>query len=130
MNWKGKVVQPKFVYDFTTAIPAIDSKWSSARFSDAAGNKSSMYFAPASQDKSKFELPPVPPAGIFDIRFASQSFVANIDGTANVAELVNGQMDAGYHQVIWNAANLSSGVYFYELKTEKFRSVKKLILMK
>ncbi len=47
-----------------------------------------------------------------------------------VAELVNGQMNAGFHQVTWNAANTSSGVYFYEIKTDKFRSVKKLLLMK
>ncbi len=47
-----------------------------------------------------------------------------------VAELVNGQMEAGYHQVTWNAANMSSGVYFYEIKTEKYRSIKKLVLLK
>ncbi len=47
-----------------------------------------------------------------------------------VVELVNGQMEAGYHQVTWNASNVSSGVYFYQLKTENFNSVKKLIFMK
>ncbi len=47
-----------------------------------------------------------------------------------VAELVNGQMAAGYHQVTWNATHMSSGVYFYRITTEKFRSVKKLLLLK
>lgn len=47
-----------------------------------------------------------------------------------VAVLLNGEQDAGYHIVEWNAGNLVSGIYFYELKTEKFRSVKKLLLMK
>ena len=47
-----------------------------------------------------------------------------------VAELVNGEMESGYHQITWNASNMSTGVYFCELKTEKFNSVKKLLLMK
>lgn len=47
-----------------------------------------------------------------------------------VAELANGVMESGFHTVSWNAPNFTSGVYFYELKTEKFNSVKKLILMK
>ena len=213
-----------------SASSDIDPKWSSVQLSDAAGNKSSLYFSAAAiQDLSKFELPPVPPAGIFDVRFASQSFVENLNGSSKVisingasypvairaegidllikdnatgklinsvvksgssititneninsievsgiakpaayelsqnypnpfnpatmirfglpentrvrltiynqigeqvAELVNGQMEAGYHQITWNASTMSSGVYFYEIKTEKFRSVKKLILMK
>ena len=212
-----------------TSIPVIDTKWSSIQLSDAAGNKSSIYFSASGQDISKFALPPVPPAGIFDVRFASQSFVENLGDASKtisisgakypveiraegidllvkdavtgklinavvksgssiaiadenitsievssigkpvayelqqnypnpfnpatmirfglpentrvrltifnqigeqVAELVNGQMESGYHQVTWNAGNMSSGVYFYELKTDKFKSVKKLILMK
>jgi hypothetical protein len=47
-----------------------------------------------------------------------------------VAVLANGEFDAGYHSVQWNAVHLTSGIYFYELKAEKFLSVKKLMLMK
>jgi hypothetical protein len=47
-----------------------------------------------------------------------------------VAVLFNGDSGAGMHNVSWNAGKFASGVYFYELKTEKFNSVKKLILMK
>ncbi len=47
-----------------------------------------------------------------------------------VAELLNGSQSAGSHSVNWNAANMVSGVYFYEIKTDKFRAVKKLLLMK
>ena len=32
-----------------------------------------------------------------------------------VAELVNGEVDAGTHNVTFNGANLSSGIYFYTL---------------
>ncbi|MFA6110975.1 MAG: T9SS type A sorting domain-containing protein, partial [Candidatus Latescibacterota bacterium] len=47
-----------------------------------------------------------------------------------IANLVNEEKEAGYHTVEWNAGNIASGLYFYELNTEKFRSVKKLLLMK
>ncbi|KAF0152350.1 MAG: 5'-nucleotidase domain-containing protein [Ignavibacteria bacterium] len=47
-----------------------------------------------------------------------------------VAELVNKELNAGYHKVDFNAANISSGVYFYSIKTGEFNSVKKLILLK
>jgi uncharacterized protein (TIGR02145 family) len=47
-----------------------------------------------------------------------------------VAVLFNGEKEAGTHSVEWNAGKFVSGVYYYELKTETFTSVKKLILMK
>ena len=47
-----------------------------------------------------------------------------------VAVLANGDKAAGTHSVQWNAGNYASGVYFYELKTEKYSVIKKLILMK
>jgi uncharacterized protein (TIGR02145 family) len=47
-----------------------------------------------------------------------------------VAVLLNGEKEAGIYSMEWNASKFVSGVYFYELKTEKFTSVKKLILMK
>jgi flagellar hook assembly protein FlgD len=47
-----------------------------------------------------------------------------------VATLFNGEKTAGSYEVTWNASLFASGVYFYELRTEKFTMVKKLILMK
>ena len=47
-----------------------------------------------------------------------------------VAELFNGDKPAGSHSIEWNAGKFVSGVYFYELKTDKFTLTKKLILMK
>lgn len=47
-----------------------------------------------------------------------------------VAELVNEVMSPGMHSVNWKAGNLSSGVYYYEIKAGDYSSVKKLILMK
>lgn len=47
-----------------------------------------------------------------------------------VIELVNGEMDAGYHEIQWNANGFASGVYFYTLQAGTFIETKKLILMK
>lgn len=49
---------------------------------------------------------------------------------SEVAELVNGQIDAGVHKVNFNGVNLNSGVYFYTIKTGNFSETKKLMLMK
>jgi len=47
-----------------------------------------------------------------------------------VAELVNGSKQAGKYQYQWNAKDFASGTYIYELRTEKFVSIKKMILLK
>lgn len=47
-----------------------------------------------------------------------------------VTSLVNEVRPAGYYSVDFNAANLSSGVYFYKLESNNFVDVKKMILIK
>ncbi|MBE0570215.1 MAG: T9SS type A sorting domain-containing protein [Ignavibacteriaceae bacterium] len=47
-----------------------------------------------------------------------------------VAELVNSSMTAGKYQYQWNAQNVATGMYIYELRTENFVSVKKMVLVK
>ncbi|MCK9281313.1 MAG: choice-of-anchor D domain-containing protein [Melioribacteraceae bacterium] len=47
-----------------------------------------------------------------------------------MAEIINSQMDAGYHEINWNASSLGSGVYIYSLQAGEFHSIKKMILMK
>ena len=47
-----------------------------------------------------------------------------------VGELVNRSLEAGSYNYTWNAANQSSGIYFYELKANEFKSVRKMTLIK
>jgi hypothetical protein len=47
-----------------------------------------------------------------------------------VAELVNKQLEAGNHEYEFNASNLTSGVYFYNLSIDGKSQVNKMILMK
>lgn len=56
--------------------------------------------------------------------------VYNVIGE-KVALLLNNDLKAGTHQVEFNASYLTSGIYFYELKTNKgFESMKKMMLVK
>jgi hypothetical protein len=47
-----------------------------------------------------------------------------------VAELVNTGLTAGKYSYQWNAKNVATGIYIYELRTDQFVSVKKMILLK
>ncbi len=62
-----------------------------------------------------------------------QSFVKivvhNVLGK-EISVIVNENLKAGTYKADWNAANYSSGVYFYKLETESFTETKKMILIK
>ena len=52
-----------------------------------------------------------------------------------VATLYNGNMDQGIYHIKWNGLSdhgtvLPSGMYFYEMKSPAYHSVKKLVLVK
>jgi photosystem II stability/assembly factor-like uncharacterized protein len=47
-----------------------------------------------------------------------------------VTTLVNGEQEAGYHEVKFNGSNLASGVYFYRIQAGDFVATKRLLLLK
>ena len=47
-----------------------------------------------------------------------------------VARLLNEDLDAGFHEINFNASGLTSGVYFYEISTGNFAETKKMLLLK
>jgi len=55
--------------------------------------------------------------------------VYNIIGE-KVQTLMNSYMNAGQHKAVFNASNLPSGIYFYELQTPEYNNVKKMMLVK
>jgi hypothetical protein len=44
--------------------------------------------------------------------------------------LRDGEQQAGYYKVIWNAGNRPSGIYFYSLKVGDFSQTRKMLLLK
>ncbi len=55
--------------------------------------------------------------------------VYNILGE-HVITLINSELKAGYYTINFDAKNLTSGVYFYRIKTSNWTDVKKMILVK
>jgi len=55
--------------------------------------------------------------------------VFNILGE-KVTELLNGEIPAGYHNVVFDASDLISGIYFYKLEANNFSKVRKMMLVK
>jgi photosystem II stability/assembly factor-like uncharacterized protein len=47
-----------------------------------------------------------------------------------VATLFDGPADAGAHNITWNAADLSSGIYLYRLTAKDFSAVGRMLLIK
>ena len=47
-----------------------------------------------------------------------------------VTELVNKNMDAGYHSINFQADNLPTGVYFYTISSKNFNQTRKMVLLK
>ncbi|MCE1164648.1 MAG: T9SS type A sorting domain-containing protein, partial [Bacteroidetes bacterium] len=55
--------------------------------------------------------------------------VYNILGM-EVATLVNERLQPGTYETAWNAAGMSSGIYFYSLRSGNFSSTKRMIILK
>ncbi|MGE5810641.1 MAG: C25 family cysteine peptidase [Ignavibacteria bacterium] len=65
----------------------------------------------------------IPEDGIVEMK------VYNILGN-EVASIANGFFKAGEHSINFNAADLSSGVYFYTIKSKNFTQTRKMMLLK
>ena len=76
---------------------------------------------------------PFNPSTTISWQLAASSFVTlkvhNVLGK-EVAALVNEEVQAGMHSVNFDASHLSSGIYFYTLKTNSFMQTKKMILLR
>ena len=55
--------------------------------------------------------------------------IYNIKGEL-IETLFDGEQQAGYHSIVWDAKDVSSGIYLYQIKTDGFTDVKKCVIMK
>jgi len=67
----------------------------------------------------------------YSIPQSSKIIIKVFDVLGNeVATLVNEEKSVGTYELNWNAANLPSGVYLYQLKADSYLQTKKMILLK
>jgi len=72
-----------------------------------------------------FSLPPVETGNLQSVRLT----VFNVLGE-QVAQLVNKNMEAGNHNVEFNASELNSGIYVYKIEANGFVQTRKMMLVK
>jgi hypothetical protein len=75
--------------------------------------------------KIKFSIPAVGIQHAVSVQLKVYDIIGN-----ELTTLVNGEKPAGEYEVKFNAKNLSSGIYFYQLRTGKFIQTKKMLLIK
>ena len=76
---------------------------------------------------------PFNPRTIISYEISEKSFVSLkiYDVLGNeITVLVNEEKPAGYYEMEFNAAELSSGIYFYKLNTGRNSEIKKMVLLK
>jgi hypothetical protein len=114
------------------------------RFYNGGFNFSHIEFELVSTDVEEFSQPtefklsqnypnPFNPATIINFSLAESRKVSLkvYDVLGNLVRiLIDDFMEAGNHQVTFDAENLSAGVYYYKLEAGNFTSTKKLILIK
>jgi len=47
-----------------------------------------------------------------------------------ICEIFKGKKSTGYHEIVWDGRQFTSGVYYYQIKSQNYIQTKKLILIK
>ncbi|MEO8446813.1 MAG: serine hydrolase [bacterium] len=66
----------------------------------------------------------------FELRIKEEVTLSVINILGQEIQIYNGVLDAGVHSYEWNASDITSGVYFYKLKTAGHSEIKKMLLLK
>ena len=76
---------------------------------------------------------PFNPSTVIDYELKLKTYVTlkiyNISGN-EIATLIDENQDKGFHSVRFDGSSLSSGIYFYSLKTNSFSETKKMIFVR
>ncbi len=134
--------------NFVLALPEpLPLSYITATSTDAEGNTSE--FSPpfnvtAVEERTDVQIPaefdlsqnyPNPFNPTTKVKFVlSKSEIVKIEVfntlSQKIETLLNKSMPAGYHEIEFNAHNLSSGIYFYRIEAGEYQDVKKMILIK
>jgi len=109
--------------------------YSSLTITDASGNSQVLYFGNAQKNIGannstimKSELPPVPPQGVFDARFASNKFI-EVTQSGSVSELPLKISAVNYPvKLSWNVQSTASTQLLIDGKTQTIQGVGSMIV--
>jgi hypothetical protein len=151
-----KLVNPEITYEIQTGSPCIDAGVSSFTYNNQEIiNYSEFEYSGTAPDIGAFEfgftvdvrediLPssfqlyqnypnPFNPSTKISFLIPANELVSvsiyDILGN-EVANLLNKEMESGFHSLTWNATELSSGVYFCLLKAGNYKITRKMLLVK
>ncbi|MCF8265949.1 MAG: T9SS type A sorting domain-containing protein, partial [Melioribacteraceae bacterium] len=65
----------------------IDKNWGRIAISDASGKSIVLYASEMPNNEKSFDLPPLPPREIFDVRFSNQSLVAGLNEGSEIISI-------------------------------------------
>ena len=101
---------------YGTTTDNIASRLNSLTITDAAGNKQTLYFGSeigAISNRDQFELPPVPPAGVFDVRFTSQFLTETYSRIISESKEFQISLQSVSYplKISWNISETASEIY-------------------
>nr|NIV13986.1 T9SS type A sorting domain-containing protein [Fodinibius sp.] len=105
----------------------------SDKFSETTEVKEELVISPHGFRLSQNYPNPFNPGTIIEFSLPRSGFVTlTVFNTLGqqIATLISERLNAGNHRYYWNARRLASGLYFYKLETDEYRSIKKALLLK
>lgn len=129
--YEYKETQPAYASVTSDNVtPVVSFTMESASVSSASGNDG---VVPSAYSLKQNYPNPFNPSTTISFSIPEKAQVTlkiyNILGS-EVASLMNEEKPAGTYSVVFNAANMPSGIYFYTLTSGKFTETKKLVLLK
>jgi len=91
-----------------TGNQILDATLNRIVFTDAAGHQGTLYYGEGSANTNLYEVPPIPPAGSFDVRFASGSF-AEFESDTSRKALVQLMVPSYPLTISWESYGSQSG---------------------
>ena len=141
VNWEGTFTPPEFgIYDVRVSASDIDGNTGvdNYQFEYIESEIDENELLISNVHLSNYPNPFNPTTTISFSVTQTSSFVNleifNLKGQ-KIKQLVSSQLSAGQHSVVWdsrdeNGNNVSSGIYFYKIKSEKISETRKMILIK
>lgn len=83
----GQIIIPEVLAKGSEVVEWFKDDWGKITITDAAGFSQTLYTVKGEVDLNQYELPPSPPAGMFDIRYSSGRIAEDINSTFQTIDL-------------------------------------------